>query len=147
MASVSKGLKSLYYAGVGAGTYCYEAAENVLNKFIEKGKESVTDNKSRNEKIKADVKQNYDETISKLNNDVKPKFEDFVLSLGSFTEDQLKQIKNTIIKKEAEAPKADEAKPADAEDVTETADAAKEDEIVEEAEAEAVEEAPAEDDK
>ena len=42
MASLSKGLKSLYYAGVGAGTYCYEAAENVLNKFIEKGKESVT---------------------------------------------------------------------------------------------------------
>ena len=138
MASLSKGLKSLYYAGVGAGTYCYEAAENVLNKFIEKGKESVTDNKSRNEKIKADVKQNYDETISKLNNDVRPKFEDFVLSLGSFTEDQLKQIKNTIIKKEAEAPKTDEAKPADA---------AKEDEIVEEAEAEAVEEALAEDDK
>ena len=36
---------------------------------------------------------------------------------------------------------------ADAEDVTETADATKEDEIVEEAEAEAVEEALAEDDK
>ena len=141
MASLSKGLKSLYYAGVGAGTYCYEAAENVLNKFIEKGKESAKENKSRNEKIKSDVKQNYDETINKLNNDVRPKFEDFVLSLGSFTEDQLKQIKNTIIKKEAEAPKAD------AEDVTETADAAKEDEIVEEAGAEAVEEALAEDDK
>ena len=138
MSSLSKGLKSLYYAGVGAGTYCYEAAENVLNKFIEKGKESVEDGKSRNEKIKTEVKQNYDETISKLNNDVKPKFEDFVLSLGSFTEDQLKQIKNTIIKKEAEAPEADAAKPAEAEDVTDKADAE---------EAEVVEEAPAKDNK
>lgn len=139
MSSLSKGLKSLYYAGVGAGTYCYEAAENVLNKFIEKGKESVTDNKSRNEKIKTEVKQNYDETISKLNNDVKPKFEDFVLSLGSFTEDQLKQIKNKIVQKEAEAPKKAEA--AEAEDVTEpAADAEAE-------EAPVKEEAPAENDK
>lgn len=139
MSSLSKGLKSLYYAGVGAGTYCYEAAENVLNKFIEKGKESVEDGKSRNEKIKTEVKQNYDETISKLNNDVKPKFEDFVLSLGSFTEDQLKQIKNKIVQKEAEAPK--KAETAEAEDVTEpAADAEAE-------EAPVKEEAPAENDK
>lgn len=139
MSSLSKGLKSLYYAGVGASTYCYEAAENVLNKFIEKGKESVEDGKSRNEKIKTEVKQNYDETISKLNNDVKPKFEDFVLSLGSFTEDQLKQIKNKIVQKEAEAPK--KAETAEAEDVTEpAADAEAE-------EAPVKEEAPAENDK
>lgn|GEM_PF-2830565 len=139
MSSLSKGLKSLYYAGVGAGTYCYEAAENVLNKFIEKGKESVEDGKSRNEKLKTEVKQNYDETISKLNNDVKPKFEDFVLSLGSFTEDQLKQIKNKIVQKEAEAPK--KAETAEAEDVTEpAADTEAEDAPVKE-------EAPAENDK
>ena len=48
------------------------------------------------------------------------------------------QIKNTIIKKEAEAPEADAAKPAEAEDVTDKADAE---------EAEVVEEAPAKDNK